>query len=141
MQPQALAGEDRHLRGRRAGDGYEAQVLGDYRVRAEIRHAAREGRRGGGLPVGDERVELGVDAAAADAAVAHGLGQRVLRKAADAPAAEAYIDRVSPALHRGYDGLGAPGESQNFHVSLPIPPGAGRRRPVFEDKNTTYSIS
>ena len=62
--------------------------------------AARESRRGGGLPVGDERVELGVDAAAADAAVAHGLGQRVLRKAVDAPAAEAYIDRVSPALHR-----------------------------------------
>ena len=70
VQPQALAGKDRHFRGRRAGDGYETQVLGDYRVRAEIRHAARESRRGGGLPVGDERVELGVDAAAADAAVA-----------------------------------------------------------------------
>ena len=121
MQPQPLARKDGHVGRGGLCHRYEAQVLRYERVDAQLAGRAGQVGRGGGLGVGDERVELGIHPAAAHAAVADGFGKGVAREAVRTASAEAYIDSVRAALHRGYDRLGAVGACQYLkHDTLPI---------------------
>ena len=113
------AGVQRNVRQSGAQHACEAQILHKDRVRPGVRRLLRE--RGGGvhLAVAHEGVERDVDLAAADVAVAHGLGKRLLCEIIGAPArvepvAKAHIHRVRPVLHRRNDGIEVTRRRQQF---------------------------
>ena len=113
------AGVQRNVRQSGAQDARETQILHKDRVRPGVRRLLRE--RGGSvhLAVAHEGVERDVDLAAADVAVAHGLGKRLLCEIIGAPArvepvAKAHIHRVRPVLHRRNDGIEVARRRQQF---------------------------
>ena len=119
------AGVQRNVRQGGAQHAREAQILHEDRVRPGVRRLLRE--RGGSvhLAVAHEGVERDVDLAAADVAVAHGLGKRLPCEIIGAPArvepvAKAHIHRVRPVLHRRDDGIEvARGRQQFQHRPTP----------------------
>ena len=113
------AGVQRNVRQGGAQHARESQILHKDRVRPSVRRLLRE--RGGSvhLAVAHEGVERDVDLAAADVAVAHGLGKRLLCEIIGAPArvepvAKAHIHRVRPVLHRRDDGIEVARRCQQF---------------------------
>ena len=111
-------GEHPHQRrhGPRRGD--EAPVLGYDGVHPGLAGAADKVRRRGHLRVRNQRVQLRIHPAAAHAAIAHGPRKFALRESARPCAAEAYTNRVRPALHGGYECLRARCGSQYLEHGL-----------------------
>ena len=107
---------------RLAQDAQQTQILHQHGVRPQIGGAPRQIHRLRYLAVAHKGVHRDIHLAAADVAVAHGLGKfffgKIVCTAARVIRAEAQINRVRPVLHRRDDGVGTSGGRKQFQHSF-----------------------